>query len=129
MREKFPHFELRKAEKPFLKRGWLVADTGALFWIGSLKTHTEVSYLVATAYPTDYPFGEIKAYVLDPYIPATEHRFQDGHLCLYDHEGKGGAFEGSKSTAITIVAWTAAWLHAYEIWCKTGKWPVLEGKK
>lgn len=125
MKTSFPHFELRRAQEPLRQHGWLVADKGGLFWTGSVKTHSQRSYLVTVVYPHDYPFGEIKSYVLEPYIPATEHRFKDGHLCLYDHDGKGGRFEGSKSTAVTIIAWTAAWLHAYEIWQHTGKWPSV----
>lgn len=129
MRASFPEFELRRAEEPLRRHGWLVADKGRLFWTGALKTHSQRSYLVAVVYPLDYPFGESWAYILDPYLPTTEHRFKDGHLCLYDHTGKGGRFEGEKSTAVTVVAWTAAWLHAYEIWQKTGKWPTIEEKK
>lgn len=129
MRGSFPIFELRRAQEPLRQHGWLVAEAGGMFWTGSLTTHSRRSYLIAVVYPKDYPFGEIKAYVLEPYLPTTEHRFKDGHLCLYDHDGKGGGFESEKSTAVTVIAWTAAWLHAYEIWQKTGKWPTVEESK
>ncbi len=129
MRAQFPGFEMRKAETIFQKHGWTIAQPGNIFWTGLLKTYSACDYLTATVYPSDYPFGEIKSYIIEPFIPATEHRFQDGHLCLYDHQGKGQQFESSKTTAVTVIAWTAAWLHAYEIWCKTGRWPTLEEKK
>jgi hypothetical protein len=128
MKASFPGFELRRAQEPFRQQGWQVAAQDSLFWTGVVKTHSARSYLVAVVYPKDYPFGEIRAYVLEPYIPATEHRFKDGHLCLYDHDGKGGRFESAKSTAVTVIAWTAAWLHAYEIWQQNGKWPSVEEK-
>ena len=125
MRSSFPAFELRRTQEPLRQHGWLVAEVGSIFWTGALKTHSGRSYLIAMVYPKDYPFGEMKAYVLEPYLPTTEHRFKDGHLCLYDHGGKGGGFEREKTTAVTVIAWTAAWLHAYEIWQKTGNWPSV----
>ena len=121
----FPDFQFRQAHKPLQKHNWVIAQPGENFWIGVLKTYSSSSYTVAVVYPKDYPFGEIRAYILEPYIPITEHRFKDGHLCLYDHEGSGQGFEEGKTTAVTITAWTAAWLHAYEIWRNTGRWPVL----
>ena len=129
MQQRFPDFNLRRAREPFRRHSWEIAAQDELFWIGRLKTYSGACYQAAIVYPKDYPFGEIRAYILQPYIPATEHRFKDGHLCLYDHEGAGEGFDGDSSTAVTIVAWTAAWLHAYEIWRSTGKWPTLEDKQ
>ncbi|NUM36370.1 MAG: hypothetical protein HUU50_17660 [Candidatus Brocadiae bacterium] len=126
VREYFPSFEMRKASKPFQKNGWNIAQPGEMFWTGTVRTHSGTEYMIAVVYPRDYPFSEIKSYVLSPYIPASEHRFQDGHLCLYDHDGKGQGYEHGKSTAVTMIAWTAAWLHSYEIWRSTGKWPLLK---
>ena len=85
----FPEFELRRADSVLIRHNWTVARSQQMFWIGSLKTHSGAEYVVAAVYPCDYPFGEIYAYVLEPFLPMTEHRFQDGHLCLYDHQGNG----------------------------------------
>ena len=126
MRSKFPSFQLRKADQKISRHGWQVAYPNDMFWLGSITTYSGVDYLVAAVYPKDYPFGEIRTYILDPYLPTTEHRFQEGHLCLYDHQGKGQGFESGKSTVVTVIAWTAAWLHAYEIWQKSGSWPSME---
>lgn len=128
MKKHFPGFSLRRAEKDFCRHNWTIASTNQLYWTGILVTHGGARYSVAAVYPHDYPFGEIKCYVLSPFIPASEHRFRDGHLCLYEHDGNGAGFENGKSTAVTVIAWTAAWLHSYEIWRVTGEWPLLEGK-
>lgn len=129
MKAKFPRFELKRADSDLARHGWTIARAGQKFWTGSLRTHSGCKYLIAAVYPSDYPFGEIYAYILEPFLPATDHRFEDGHLCLYGHEGKGEGFESGKTTALTVVAWTSAWLHAYEIWRITGTWPVLEKRK
>ena len=126
MRSHFPKFELRQADRALRKHRWTVVRRGQLFWSGPLTTYSGAGYLVMAVYPHDYPCEEIKSYVVDPYLPTTEHRFQDGHLCLYDHSGAGAGYDSDHTTVVTIIAWTAAWLHAYEIWRQTGQWPTLD---
>ena len=125
----FPQFKLQRCDKKLRVNKWNVAQNGEFIWLGKITTHSKRSYLVSCVYPHDYPFSEIRSYILQPYIPTTEHRFKEGNLCLYDHRGNGKGFESEKTTAVTIIAWTSAWLHAYEIWQKTGKWPMLRGGK
>lgn len=129
MKKSFPQFRFHRCKKKMNFHRWKVATPDELFWRGKVKTHSGNEYTIVVVYPKDYPFGEIRAYVESPYIPATDHRFQDGRLCLYGHEGKGEGYEKGKTSAVTVVAWVAAWLHAYEIWSLTGQWPFWEEKK
>jgi len=57
-------------------------------------------------------------------LSEAQHRYSDGHLCLYsnDHGGKGQGF-GPSMSVTSYVAWSAGWLHAYEIYKMTGTWP------
>ena len=90
----------------------------------NLKTISGNIYKVVLTYPDFYPGGEIKAFVISPEINHHNHRYGDGRLCLYsnDHGGRGQGY-GKGMTAASYIAWTAAWLHAYEISTKTGQWP------
>jgi hypothetical protein len=100
------------------------ARNGELFWGGSLTTNFGTQYSVAIVYPQNYPHGQIKAFIKELLQVPTKHKYQDGHLCLYsnDHNG-GGEGIGAETTASTIVGWAAAWLNAYELDKRTGKWP------
>ena len=124
MDRKFPQFKLGKASQKREKHGWTVANEGQKYWVGKLKTVSGEIYSVVAVYPQFYPGQEIKSFVVDPYIQDINHRYGDGHLCLYsnDHNGRGqGAGKGM--TAVSYISWTAAWLHAFEIYEKTGNWP------
>ena len=121
---KFPQFKLGKASKEQYAHGWTIAHESQLYWLGSLKTLSGNIYKVVVAYPNHYPGMEIRTFVIEPHISEVNHRYGDGHLCLYsnDHGGTGQG-TGKGMTAVSYVAWTAAWLHAYEIYNKSGKWP------
>ena len=124
MEKKFPQFKLGEAGTDKIIHGWKVASTGQKYWIGDLKTKIGHAYTVVVTYPFIYPGAETKAYIIKPYIKHTTHRYGNGNLCLYsnDHGGKGQGF-GKGITAVTCIAWTAAWLHAYEIYSQNGSWP------
>jgi len=127
MAEKFPQFSLERAQLDLNIHGWTIASKGQLYWRGSLMTVSGKSYSVALTYPPVYPGQEIRAYVIKPYQPNLslgQHRYGDGHLCLYsnDHGGRGQG-TGPGMTAVTYVSWTSAWLHAMEIFLNTGRWP------
>lgn len=119
MSRKFPEFKLYAAgkETSFLQEG-------TLFWGGRLTSNFGTVYSVAVAYPENFPYGQIKAYVVDLLHVETPHKYRDGHLCLYsnDHGGGGEGF-GTETTAVTVVGWTAAWINAYEVHRRTGRWP------
>ena len=124
MEQKFPQFQLGEATNDKNYHDWPVVKKGQRYWYGKLKSVSGSIYTVVAVYPQFYPSGEIKIYIIDPYIHSTNHRYGDGHLCLYsnDHGGRGqGA--GKSMTAVSYIAWTAAWIHAYEIYHKKGRWP------
>lgn len=127
MAKKFPKFQLRETTKALSCHGWDIAGERQFYWLGKLRTHSLQIYTVMLTYPDNYPYEQIPCFVIDPYIPKTEHRYLDGHLCLYsnDHGGRGQGWDSASTTAVSYVAWTAAWLHAYEIWLKTRQWPYL----
>lgn len=122
MSRKFPQFKLFRGDG---SRSF--TPSGCTYWGGKLTTNFDSSYSVAVVYPPNYPAaGEIRAYVAelakhDDYIP---HMYTDGHLCLYSNDhGGGGEGVGSETTAVTVVAWAAAWLNAYEVYKRSGSWP------
>jgi len=124
MGNKFPQFLLGHAEDDKIIHGYNIISTGQKYWLGTLKTISGNEYQTAIVYPTLYPGEEIRAYVIDPKIEQVKHMYGDRHLCLYsnDHGGKGQG-HGSSNTAVTIIGWVSAWLHAYEISMVKGTWP------
>jgi hypothetical protein len=124
MCQKFPQFELGHAEDDHMVNNWKVVRKGQKYWLGQLKTNAGNIYTVLLAYPNYYPGGEIKAYIVSPQIKHGNHRYGDGHLCLYsnDHGGRGqGA--GPGMTVVSYIGWVGAWLHAHEIFEIKGVWP------
>lgn len=124
MEKKHPQFRLMEGDKryPF-------AGKGTLFWAGRLRTNFGNTFNVAVVYPTNYPYGEIKAYVMEFMAQKSpKHMYQDGHLCLYSNNHDGGKSQGigMETTAPTVIAWTAAWLNAWEVHSRTGIWPGRE---
>jgi hypothetical protein len=93
-----------------------VMEDDTLFWEMPVRTLGGTRYVISVVYPFTFPYGELEAYVLNPWIGASPHQFGGGRLCL------GHAF-GACTSAITTAAWTAAWLSAYEDYCGTGIWP------
>jgi hypothetical protein len=127
MKEKFPQFSLSEASSNNCIHGWTVSRKGQLYWLGLLTTVSGNRYTIVLTYPPVYPGQEIKSFVIEPYFPSlstNQHRYSDGHLCLYsnDHGGKGQG-TGPAMTAVSYVGWTAAWLHALEIYQAKGRWP------
>jgi hypothetical protein len=130
MAVKFPRFRLVQAKADVTYHGRTAAVAGQLHWLGRFRVHSGNLYTVVLAYPDGYPQAPMACHVIDPALPPlTPHRYADGHLCLYsnDHGGRGAGFESGTTTAVTYAAWTAAWLHAYEVWARAGRWPVLKG--
>ena len=122
--QKFPQFKLGQAAEDKKINGMSVVKEGQKYWIGDLKTISGNPYTVLIVYPDHYPGREIRSYVIKPTLPVSNHMYGDGHLCLYsnDHGGRGQG-HGKGMTAASYIAWTAAWLHAYEISTKNGQWP------
>ena len=124
MNHKFPQFKLGEANEIKTCHGWTVAQDGQLYWLGDLRTNSGNNYTTLIVYPFHYPGLEIQSYVIDPYLSNTAHRYGDGKLCLYSNTHSGnGQGAGKGMTAVSYVAWTAAWLHAYEIYQLKDEWP------
>ena len=124
MGKKFPQFQIGQSNDNKVYHGWTIVRESQKYWLGDLRTRSGSIYKIVISYPDHYPGMELRSFVIDPYINRTDHRYGDGHLCLYsnDHGGRGQG-RGNGMTAVSYVAWTAAWLHSYEIYSKTGKWP------
>ena len=119
MSNRFPQFKLFEGDGtyPFAPRG-------TTFWGGRLTTNFNTEYSVAAVYPPNYPHGQIKAYVLELMNTSTPHKYVDGHLCLYSNDhGGGGEGVDAGTTAAAVIAWSAAWLNAWEVYQRSGTWP------
>ncbi len=121
MKKKFPNFALytngAQGAQSFMK-------IGTVFWGGRLETNLGVPYTLAVAYPDNYPYGQLYAFVVELLQVKTPHKYVDGHLCLYSNDhGGGGEGIGRETTAVTVVGWAAAWLNAWEVYQHTQRWP------
>ena len=124
MNNKFPQFVLGEAEKDWVIHGLSIVRNGEKYWLGKLRTISGNIYTVVLAYPTYYPGGEVKCFVVNPTINHTKHRHYDGRLCLYsnDHGGRGSG-KGIGMTVVSYAGWVASWLHAHEIYEIKRVWP------
>jgi hypothetical protein len=114
MRERFPSFRLA------------AADQGQYCWAGRLRSSIGGKrYAVRVTYPWSFPDEA-------PVVTFDRHRFPSGtpHLlngnrpCLYlPSGGPRNGYDPARTTAATMVAWTALWIHAYETWKATEVWP------
>jgi hypothetical protein len=98
-------------------------------WRGWLETALSRSrYRVRVAYPERFPAEAPWVCIEEPEIPpGVPHQLGPGRPCLYRplNDPRYGYAPG-RTTAATLVAWTALWLHAYETWRVTGAWPGQE---
>ncbi|MEM2145576.1 MAG: hypothetical protein QW279_09460 [Candidatus Jordarchaeaceae archaeon] len=115
VKERYPQFQLRRL------------SDGRLSWYGCLQTARMADtygkrYNVLIVYPPSFPSEPPLSYVEGiSGKESTPHQFGDGSLCLfYPDDPKQWS---PKSTAVVVITWTAGWLHAYEVWRKTGVWP------
>jgi len=57
-------------------------------------------------------------------VPNAPHVILGRRPCLYlPAQGRPHGYDPATTTAATLVAWTALWIHAYETWVSTGAWP------
>jgi hypothetical protein len=61
-------------------------------------------------------------YVLEPKLEDGPHRYPGNRLCLFDPAEPGRRWEADSKIGETIIPWTAAWLHYYELYLETGVW-------
>jgi hypothetical protein len=103
-----------------------LSQTGELTWRGSLRSALDGGglYRVAVTYPDDFPDSPPRVELLAPRLPeGTPHVLSDRRLCLFRDHGTRSGYEPARTTAATLVAWTALWIHAFETWRATGTWP------
>ena len=121
MKRNFPHFALYSNG---VNGSQSIMKQDTLFWGGKLGTNFGTTYTLAVAYPENYPYGQLHAFVVELLSVKTPHKYIDGHLCLYSNDhGGGGEGIGRETTAVTVVGWTAAWLNAWEVYQRTQRWP------
>ena len=100
---------------------------GLLAWVGSLESSLDPGrpYLVKVTYVEGFPDAAPAVAIEEPRLPASTPHLQFGNRpCLYHpQQGAGNGYDPARTTAATLVAWTALWIHAYETWKATGVWP------
>ena len=119
-----------EAMKRFPGFGLRLSPTGDLIWAGILRSsfNRRRRYLVKVTYTARFPH-EAPVVTIDkpPLDEGTPHLLSGGRPCLYRGEhGPRNGYDPARTTAATLVAWTALWIHAYETWKATGAWPGSE---
>jgi hypothetical protein len=116
---RFPRFAL--AETRLEHSGLLLGWRG---WIESSLEDGD-RYLVRVIYPTDFPDEAPVVLIPEPEFPSGVPHLLDGNRpCLYrPMQGARNGYDPARTTAATLVAWTALWINAYETWRATDVWP------
>ena len=123
MHERFPNFEAGLLGD--LEPTW----REALAWRGQLQSGLPggARYLVLVAYHPSFPDAAPEVAITDPELPEeTPHVIGSRQPCLYYRGRYDNGYDPARTTAATLVGWTALWIHAFEIWVETGKWPGSE---
>ena len=102
-----------------------VDEDGRLCWRGRLVSALARGkrYLVRVTYPEDFPDEAPEVRIERPALRESLHLLPGGRPCLYRSDGSRQGYEPARTTAATLVAWTALWIHAHETWKATGEWP------
>jgi len=116
--KRFPGFRLR------------LSDEGNLTWAGVLRSTFNRCrrYAVKVTYPGRFPHEAPVVTIEKPALKEkTPHLLSGNCPCLYRGvRGPRNGYDPARTTAATLVAWTALWIHAYETWQATGSWPGRE---
>jgi hypothetical protein len=114
---------------------------GSLCWIGWLRSGLdpgapdhrslwhgdpdERRYLIRVTYPDNFPDQPPAVVVESPKLPeGMPHVLGPQRPCLFQpSQGPRNGYDPGRTTAATLVAWTALWIHAFETWQRTGQWP------
>lgn len=100
---------------------------GHLAWVGELRSslHPMARYLVSVTYPSWFPDEAPVVEIVSPeLVDGTPHLLERNRPCLYQSsQGSRDGYDPARTTAATLVAWTALWIHAYETWQATDGWP------
>jgi hypothetical protein len=116
--KRFPGFKL------------LLPNDGSLTWAGILRStfNRRRRYLVKVTYPERFPYQAPVVSIDKPALDSgAPHLLGSNRPCLYRGEhGSRNGYDPARTTAATLVAWTALWIHAYETWKAIGTWPGSE---
>lgn len=99
-----------------------------LQWTGWLESALPPGrhYLVSVKYPSCFPDEAPLVTILQPELPVeVPHLLSGQRPCLY-RGGYRDGYDPCRTTAATLVAWTALWIHAFETWQWSGQWPGAE---
>jgi hypothetical protein len=103
------------------------AGDGQIGWAGSVESSLEGGerYRVRVIYSVGFPDQPPVVFIDAPEFPAGVPHLLDGNRpCLYHPvRGPRHGYDPARTTAATLVAWTALWVNAYETWRATGTWP------
>lgn len=105
-----------------------VGGNGLLAWAGWLRSGLPLGrrYLVRATYPACFPDEAPIVSIEKPELPLeVPHLLSGQQPCLY-HAGHRDSYDPGRTTAATLVAWTALWIHAFETWQATRMWPGRE---
>jgi hypothetical protein len=117
--QRFPGFELAEAR--------LEVSGLLLGWRGWIESSLEDGdrYLVRVIYPVNFPDQAPVVLIVEPELPSgVPHLLEGNRPCLYHPvDGTRNGYDPARTTAATLVAWTALWVNAFETWRATGSWP------
>lgn len=105
--KRFPQFILKRL------------SDGTYGFIGTLKTTKGTHYKLLVQIPSNYPNTNPNVYIVSPKVNCKVHMFPDSRLCLNIDEDWS-----PDKTVVTCIGWAAHWLHNYEVYNVTGKWPA-----
>lgn len=115
-----------KAMRRFPEFTASLSPSGRLRWRGWLKSALPRgrSYQICVTYPPTFPDEAPMVSITYPELPldGVPHLLNGRRPCLY-REGDRDGYDPARTTAATLVAWTALWIHAFETWRATGSWP------
>jgi hypothetical protein len=101
-----------------------------LSWRGELTSSfdPERRYAVRVAYPDRFPDEPPEVRFESPAFPeGTPHLLDGCRPCLFrPAQGPRQGYDPARTTAATLVSWTALWIHAFETWLVADVWPGEE---
>ena len=107
-----------------------LSENECLTWTGWLRSGLNRGrrYLVHVTYPNEFPDRAPVVTIAKPALPSeAPHLLPGNRPCLYrSGDGYENGYDPAATTAATLVAWTALWIHAFESWRATGVWPGME---
>ena len=82
------------------------------------------NYLIKAKFSDRHPYSPMEVYIVEPCLRNTPpHQYSEGRLCLH-----GNSNVGSETTAKVYLDWAEQWIHIYERWLKTHRWPQTNRK-